>query len=164
MGGNAELIETFYAAFARKDGDTMASCYRADASFSDPVFPHLSAEEAGAMWRMFCRPDSDLTVTFRDVRTEDDHGSAHWSAEYTFPPTGRKVRNEIDAEFSFAGGKIVSHRDEFDFFRWSRMALGAPGYLLGWSPLVRSKVRGQAASQLRRFMESEGGPATRNGA
>ena len=36
---NKQLIERFYAAFGRRDGDAMAACYAPDASFSDPVFP-----------------------------------------------------------------------------------------------------------------------------
>ena len=39
---NDELIQRFYSAFARGDGDTMAACYTPDARFSDPVFTDLS--------------------------------------------------------------------------------------------------------------------------
>ncbi|MFT4048815.1 MAG: nuclear transport factor 2 family protein [Solirubrobacterales bacterium] len=42
---NAKLIERFYAAFASRDGETMAACYAPDATFSDPVFPDLSGYE-----------------------------------------------------------------------------------------------------------------------
>ena len=45
-------------------------------------------------------------------------------------------------------------RDRFDFWRWARQALGAPGWLLGWSPLLRNKVRATAAKNLARFMAS----------
>jgi hypothetical protein len=31
------------------------------------------------------------------------------------------------------------------------MALGVPGVLLGWSPIVQSKVRSQAAAGLAKF-------------
>jgi len=33
-----ELIQRFYAAFDRRDGDAMAACYAPGARFSDPVF------------------------------------------------------------------------------------------------------------------------------
>ena len=52
----------------------------------------------------------------------------------------------------YAAGLITRHTDRFDFWRWSRQALGAPGLLLGWSPFLRAKVRGQAAASLRRFL------------
>jgi hypothetical protein len=49
---NDELIQRFYAAFDRKDGDAMAACYMPDARFDDPVFPGLTGREPGDMWRM----------------------------------------------------------------------------------------------------------------
>src|SRR5215207_6314939 len=38
---NDELVERFYGAFARGDGDAMAACYAPGAHFSDPVFTDL---------------------------------------------------------------------------------------------------------------------------
>jgi hypothetical protein len=65
------------------------------------------------------------------------------------------VNNSIDAQFEFGSdGRIVRHRDRFDFWRWSRQALGTPGLLLGWSPMLRNQVRERAGGNLRRFMES----------
>ena len=64
--------------------------------------------------------------------------------------------NRIDASFRFEDGKIIEHTDVFDLWAWSRMALGLPGVLLGWSPIVRNKVRGQAGGQLERFMSKNG--------
>ena len=55
-GAVDELIERFYAAFDRKDGDAMAACYAPGARFSDPVFGELRGEQPGAMWRMLLRP------------------------------------------------------------------------------------------------------------
>jgi hypothetical protein len=105
------------------------------------------------MWRMFCEtPGSDLMVTFRDVEADDARGTAHWDARYTFSLTGRKVENSIDASFEIEHGKIVRHTDRFDFWKWSRMALGVPGVLLGWTPIVRGKVQSQARDRLEKFM------------
>ena len=53
---NAALINRFYEAFARQDGETMAACYAPDAHFHDPVFQDLHGDEVGAMWRMLCEP------------------------------------------------------------------------------------------------------------
>jgi hypothetical protein len=64
------------------------------------------------------------------------------------------VDNSIAARFKFdRAGRVLKHRDSFDFWRWSRQALGAPGLLLGWTPLLRNKVRAQAAANLRKFLE-----------
>ena len=80
------------------------------------------------------------------------HRSRPLEATYTFAATGRRVHNVIDAEFRFENGLIIEHTDRFDFWRWSRMALGAPGMLLGWTPIVRNKVRGQARAGLDAFL------------
>ena len=57
------------------------------------------------------------------------------------------VHNVIDAAFEFDGnGLIVRHRDRFAFWSWSRQALGAVGWLLGWTPLLRAKVRSNPAA------------------
>jgi hypothetical protein len=50
---------------------------------------------------------------------------------------------------------IVSHHDSFDFWRWSRQALGAPGLLLGWSPVLRNQVRKQANTSLRKYLQNK---------
>ena len=65
--------------------------------------------------------------------------------------------NSIDARFELQPGRArsCSHKDRFDFWRWSRQALGAPGVLLGWTPVIRNKVRGQAAANLRKFLERQ---------
>jgi hypothetical protein len=57
----------------------------------------------------------------------------------------------IDAEFELRDGKILRHRDHFDLWRWTRMALGAKGVLLGWLPAVQNAVRAQAARNLAEF-------------
>ncbi len=144
--GNAAVIERFYTAFDRCDGDTMAACYAPDAHFNDPAFGDLSGTEAGAMWRMLTEGASDLSVELVEHHADAGSGSAHWIARYTFAATGRRVVNDIRADFRFADGLIVEHVDRFSFWRWSRQALGMPGLLLGWTPLLRSKVRGQAES------------------
>ena len=82
---------------------------------------------------------------------DDATGVAHWDARYSFSATGRKVLNRIDASFRFRDGLIVHHVDRFSFYRWSRQALGPVGLLLGWTPLVRNKVRAQAAKGLAEF-------------
>jgi ketosteroid isomerase-like protein len=149
---NDSLIERFYGAFGDHDGATMAACYSPDAHFSDPVFPDLRGEEPGAMWRMLTGGSTDLRIELREHEADDRRGSAHWIAHYTFTDTGRPVVNDVRASFRFAGGLIAEHRDEFDFHRWARQALGLPGLLLGWTPLIRSAVRKRARGRLDEFL------------
>jgi len=52
-------------------------------------------------------------------------------------------------------GLVVKHRDSFNFWHWSSQALGTPGLLLGWSPMLRNKVRTTAAGNLTKFMQNQ---------
>lgn len=156
MHANEALITKLYTAFSQRDGLAMASCYHPAATFSDPAFPDLKGPQCGAMWRMLTERATDLEIRFRDVRADDTSGSAHWEADYTFATTGRKVHNVIDAAFTFEDGLIKTHVDRFDFWTWSRMALGPTGLLLGWSGFLARKVQGTAAQQLDRYMEKNG--------
>lgn len=161
MHPNQQSIETFYTAFARLDSDAMQACYTEDAQFDDEVFSLRGRRQVAGMWRMLCQATqakgSDVwKLQYRDVRADAGGGQAHWDAHYRFSSTGRIVDNSIDARFTFnPQGQITSHRDRFDFWAWSRQALGAPGYLLGWTPLLRAKVRRQAGKTLARFLASD---------
>ena len=150
---NAALIERFYTAFARRDAPVMVACYAPDAHFTDPVFD-LSGSEVGAMWSMLCDRGRDLRLEWRNVRADDATGSAHWEPRYTFSATGRPVHNIIDSAFTFKAGLIHTHVDTFDLWRWSRMALGTKGALLGWSPFVRKAIQAQARRGLDAWMKS----------
>ena len=148
---HAALITRFYSAFAQRDWATMASCYHPEVHFTDPAFD-LQGARAAQMWRMLCTQGRDLQLSFSGVQADDRSGSAHWDARYTFSKTGRKVHNQIDAVFDFRDGLIRRHVDSFDFWRWSRQALGAPGALLGWSTFLRGQVQKQAARSLDSFV------------
>ena len=157
---NVELIERFYRAFDQGDGDQMAACYAPGVRFSDPVFPDLQGDRAGAMWKMLASaPGSDLRVELLEHDAAADRGNAHWRAHYTFSESGRPVVNDIRAKFRFRDGLIVEHKDEFSFHRWARQALGPVGLILGWTPIVRSAVRRKAAAKLAQFA-APGGPGT----
>jgi len=146
-------IERFYAAFSERDADGMCACYHPDVRFSDPVFPDLQGGRAGAMWQMLCANGKDLRVEFE--ASGDDAG--RWQAWYTFR-TGRAVHNIIDARFVLKDGLIVEHTDSFDLWRWTRMALGPTGVLLGWTPMIRNKIQGMAGKGLDQWIADNGLP------
>jgi ketosteroid isomerase-like protein len=153
---NLDMIERFYDAFAACDGEAMEACYAPDVSFSDPVFTDLQGEEAGGMWRMLTSQATDLRIELVDHSAEEDTGTARWLADYTFSRTGRPVHNDVRASFRFGpDGLIAEHSDDFDFWAWSRQALGPAGTLLGWTPIVRNPVRKQARESLDRFLAGE---------
>jgi SnoaL-like domain len=152
-------ITRLYNAFSALDPDTMATCYAPDARFEDEAFKLQGREQVMGMWRMLCEATRlkgmDVwRLEFSDVQGAQGQGRAHWQAYYRFSSTGRLVHNQIDAEFTFdAKGQIVSQRDRFNFWRWARQALGAPGYLLGWSGFLRRKVQTRAAHNLQQFLQ-----------
>jgi limonene-1,2-epoxide hydrolase len=152
MNANAQIISKFYSAFDKKDHLTMNSCYHPEATFYDPVFETLNCNEVKGMWEMLTTTAKDLRIQCSNIQADGDQGTCRWDAWYTFTATGRKVHNIIYASFKFRDGKIIDHRDRFDFWRWTRMALGMSGILLGWSPIVRNKVRRTAQGRLRKFM------------
>jgi ketosteroid isomerase-like protein len=152
---NLAVIDRFYGAFAEHDGATMAACYAPNATFTDPAFGTLDAADAGAMWRMLTGRAPDLTVKVPSRSASGETGSANWIATYTFSQTGRRVVNDVTASFVLADGLITEHVDRFSFWRWSRQALGPAGLALGWTPVLRSKVRSQALAGLRTYRASE---------
>jgi len=129
----------------------MQACYHENVVFSDPVFEDLEGNAARAMWHMLCEGGSGLEVTFGDIEASQDLATAKWEAKYTLGGSDRPIHNMITATFAFEDGKIYQHRDEFDLWKWTRMALGAPGLLLGWSGIVQGQVRDRARRQLEHF-------------
>lgn len=157
MNDNEKLIDQFYTAFQHKDYVTMQELYHSKASFSDPVFHNLKSQEVKAMWEMLITSGKDLKIAFSNIKANDKTGTCHWEAWYTFSRTGRRVHNIISASFEFQDGKIIKHLDTFDFWRWSRQALGLSGLLLGWTSVIRDKVSDMARKSLRKFMSKGDG-------
>jgi ketosteroid isomerase-like protein len=149
---NRQRIADFYAAFAARDGDAMAAHYAPDARLHDPAFGALTGAEAGAMWRLLTARAHDLQVPLPAHDATDTTGTANWVATYTFAQTGRKVVNDIQARFRFAAdGRFAEHVDDFSFHTWSKQALGLPGTLLGWTPILPALTRKKARGQLDAF-------------
>jgi hypothetical protein len=103
------------------------------------------------MWRMLVERGKDLTLSVRDIHADEQGGSAHWDARYTYSATGRKVLNRVEARFQFQDGLIVLHRDAFDLWRWAAQALGPSGLILGWSPFMRRAIQRSAQAALDRY-------------
>jgi ketosteroid isomerase-like protein len=151
MHPNVALLQRFYLAFSHRDHAAMAACYHPEAHFTDAVFD-LRGPRVGAMWRMLCERGIDLRIEFGSLEADAQHGHAHWEAWYRFSQTRRKVHNVVDAEFEFRDGLILRHVDRFDFYRWSRQALGLPGLLLGKTERLHAKVQAAAAEGLETFI------------
>ena len=152
MHPNAQLIEKFYTAFQSRDAEAMCACYHPDVTFTDPAFGTLHGAQATFMWRMLIERGKDLRITFNNVQADDERGSAHWEAKYSFSKKQRPVHNIIEAEFVFKDGLIFKHTDRFNLWKWSSMALGLTGTLLGWTPIIQSAIRKDALKGLEKFM------------
>jgi len=135
----------------------MQRCYHPALTFRDPVFGELNAAEAGAMWSLLCARATDLEVSFSDVSADEEEGRTRWEARYTFEQTGRAVHNRVEASFRFHEGLIVRHEDRFSLWDWSRQALGPVGWWLGWSPLLRKRIRVMARRSLQHQMHRAAG-------
>ncbi len=131
----------------------MQACYHHEVEFSDPAFTHLKGKEAKAMWHMLATNARDFSLVFNQVQADEHKGSCHWEAAYTFSRTGKRVLNKIDASFEFKDGLIYRHTDRFDFWKWTQMALGTSGLLLGWTSFLQNKVRATAMDGLKKFMK-----------
>ena len=157
---NEATINRFYTAFAQLDAAAMAACYADDVQFQDEVFTLKGKTDTVGMWTMLCsatagNPKSKAAwhLDFSGVKADATSGQAHWDANYLFSKTGRMVLNKIDAQFTFNdAGLIVKHHDSFNFWAWSRQALGTPGLLMGWTPFLRAKVQATAKDGLQKFL------------
>jgi ketosteroid isomerase-like protein len=152
MNANEQLITRFYTAFQTKDYKTMQDSYSDKAVFTDSVFTNLNSAQIKAMWEMLLKASTDMNLEFKNVKADDKTGSAEWIAHYTFSRTGNKVVNKIKAGFVFEDGKILQHKDHFDFYTWARQALGFSGLLLGWTGFMKNKIQTTAMGNLNKFM------------
>lgn len=148
MHPHEELLKQFYTCFQRRDPDGMVACYHPNAVFSDPIFQTLKRERAAAMWHMLIGRSKDMEVIFSVIQADEQQGTAHWDARYTYSATGHKVHNVVDAHFRFQDGLILVHQDTFNLAKWASQALGISGRLLGWTPFMQQAIRRNAAQTL----------------
>ena len=101
---NAELIERFYQAFQRLDGEAMAACYAPQATFHAPAFGELRGREVGDMWRL-------LTVAPRACcgagRRRCSGRSAGRRAR-AWPPTRLPIRRPAEAVGGRSADNLLS--------------------------------------------------------
>ncbi len=148
-----DQIEQFYRAFNNLDAEKMVSRYHKDVIFEDPAFGVLKGERATNMWKMLCasQKGKEFKVHVTHIESSAEVTTATWEAFYVFSKTGRKIHNIVHAEFRFKEGKIISHKDTFDLYKWSKQALGSKGLILGWTPFFKNKLQIQTNRLLSNF-------------
>ena len=146
-------IETFYTAFKNQDAEAMVACYHKDIRFEDPAFGVLNGDRASNMWRMLIssQKGKDFNVSFSNITCDNNSGTAHWEAIYTFSQTGRKVHNTIDAQFELKDDKIIKHTDSFNLHTWAKQAMGFKGMLLGGTGFFKKKLQAQTNKLLDKY-------------
>lgn len=153
--GPEHLARIFYDAFARQDAASMNALYSDQATFSDPIFPKLNAQETQAMWAMLCQSAKNFSLSYEIREVGSDFVVVGWTAKYSFGPAGRDVENSVSAMLRFHDDKIVEHRDEFNFYRWARQALGFAGAVFGYIPFFQFKVQTTARINLQKFIRRQ---------
>ena len=101
------------------------------------------------MWHMLCERGKDLQLKFEVINASH----VFWEADYSFSKSGRMVNNKINAAFEFKDDLIYHHEDKFNLWKWSGMALGPVGHLLGWTPFFQTKMRKMAMTSLNKFIK-----------
>ncbi|MGY2896067.1 nuclear transport factor 2 family protein [Deinococcus sp. UYEF24] len=145
----ADVARAFYDAFSRHDAEGMVRLYHPQATFHDAVFGTLTAAQTTAMWRMLLGRSADMTVSSVLLGTEGQTARVRWDAHYKFSSTGRPVHNVVYARLTVQDGLIIRHTDRFNFWVWSRQALGLPGLLLGWTPMLHRRISETALAGLK---------------
>ena len=149
-----QVMQQFYESFQQHNASEMVSLYHPEVTFSDPVFRNLNQKEVQGMWKMLIeRSRGNLTIDYHSLIGDERLAQCIWEAKYPFSKTGRPVHNVIHATMEFKDGLIIKHTDDFNFWRWSMMALGTSGSLLGWTPLIKSKVQKMAIASLNKYLE-----------
>ncbi|WP_115462954.1 nuclear transport factor 2 family protein [Winogradskyella aurantiaca] len=137
------IIHKFYTAFNNLDAEGMVACYHDDVYFKDPAFGVLTGIKAKNMWRMLVesQKNKDFSVYFDSIKLDNEKGSAHWEAKYTFSQTGRPVHNIMEANFEIKEGQIIKHVDHFNLHRWAKQAFGFKGALIGGTGYFKNKLQ-----------------------
>jgi len=145
---NAELLQRLFTSLDRHDHREMATCYHADATFTDIAFDLRGRKLIHAMWHMIC--ETDIRASFHVLEVDDRVGRVNLVDDYTFTSTGRAVHNVIDSHFRLRDGLIIEHQDLCDARVWAAMALGGvSGFLAGRLRFLRSY---RAQQMLQAFM------------
>lgn len=155
------VVDRFFEAFSASDWQTMARCYHDKASFSDPVYPDLREERIVYMWHQLLSAAetsnlnsgrkkslslNNLKLEYRVLFGDERKAQVLWTASYRYG--NRSVSNEVLSTLAIWDDKIVRQVDEYNFWRWSRQALGLTGLAFGTMPWYQRSVQRSAQSRL----------------
>ncbi len=147
------VAQRFYEAFTVRDHYTMGLLYAEHATFSDPVFQLLNAKGTRLMWQMLLsRAEDDFGIEYRHSRRRTftctcQLGCAvHVLRHRTAGEEPCDDRDAAGRRQDRAAGRHVQPVALVFASAWAQKAR-----LLGWTPIVRNKIRAQASAALRDY-------------
>ena len=119
---NVATATDFYKGLSGLDYEGIKATLAEDVQFSDEAYPELKGDEVRDMWKFITESKPEVTFKVHDVQGDTVYGS--WVADYEV--FGRPIHNVIQSKLTMKDGKIVAHRDDYDFKLWARQALPGP--------------------------------------
>lgn len=143
-----EIAIKFYDAFSVANIDVLKQLYDKKLIFNDNIFVNLDYNETISMWSSLLVGNKNMSIKYEIKKYSEKYVEVEWIADYLFTSTNRNVKNIILAKMEIDQGKIINHKDNFDFYKWSQMAFGITGVLIGWTSFFKNKVRTEAYNKL----------------
>ena len=143
-----EIAIKFYDAFSAANIDVLKQLYDKKLIFNDNIFVNLDYNETISMWSSLLVGNKNMSIKYEIKKYSEKYVEVEWIADYLFTSTNRNVKNIILAKMEIDQGKIINHTDNFDFYKWSQMAFGITGALIGWTSFFKNKVRTEAYNKL----------------
>jgi len=145
---NKNVITGLYNAYKERNPELMASFYTEDASFKDEIFGEVTGQEIPKVWEVVHSTTSNFYLYFHIVNVNKNLATVNSQLSYTFKHTGRKIDISITSIFRFENGKIRHQVDEYSLWKWASQAFGVSGFLLGWNPKFKNKIRQSAQNTI----------------
>ena len=143
-----EIAIKFYDAFSAANIEVLKQLYDKKLIFNDNIFVNLDYNETISMWSSLLVGNKNMSIKYEIKKYSEKYVEVEWIADYLFTSTNRNVKNIILAKMEIDQGKIINHTDNFDFYKWSQMAFGITGVLIGWTSFFKNKVRTEAYNKL----------------
>ena len=143
-----EIAIKFYDAFSAANIDVLKQLYDKKLRYNDNIFVNLDYNETISMWSSLLVGNKNMSIKYEIKKYSEKYVEVEWIADYLFTSTNRNVKNIILAKMEIDQGKIINHTDNFDFYKWSQMAFGITGVLIGWTSFFKNKVRTEAYNKL----------------
>jgi hypothetical protein len=146
-------IETYFDAFSKGDYRTMRSLCDPKITFNDPVYTSLQGKSVFALHHFMAERRICPTITIRSISEKGNRVKVKWTNEYEYATYKTHISIDVRSIFHFEHTSIISQTDQYNLWKWSKMALGFTGTYLGWTPMFRSTLRRSSQQSLATFIQ-----------